>query len=536
MLDNKEKNRVCCLYRVSTDQQVDYDKSHTADIPMQRIVCHEFAKRHNWEIVKEVQEEGVSGHKVRAANRDGIQKIKEAAINGEFDILLVFMFDRLGRIADETPFVVEWFVRNGIRVWSTQEGEQKFESHADKLMNYIRFWQADGESEKTSIRTSTRLRQLTEEGHFKGGTVPYGYRLVRGDRVNKKKHELYELEIVPEEATIVRLIFQKYVEEGYGPQRIATTLNNMGSRTRAGNCWHPATINGMTQNLTYTGVLRCANSRSEVIPQLQIISPETYERALEIRESRANAGKAPPIAPHTTKGKSLLIGNVFCATCGARLNVTNNIKKDAKGNEVVRFRYVCYGKVRKQTQCTGQTGYIMEQVDGAVDTIVRGVFRQMQGVDRHEIIQARYDRLCAEQKAVLKSLHSEFASKERDINHLKSEILKSLKGESAFSTDLLSSMMKEAEAKLQDVASRVKEQERACQESFQTMKMVERQYKDILNMAELYEGSSMEAKKMVVTRMIERVDVGRGYDITITLRQEFKKFFESVEHVVPGTA
>lgn len=68
------------------------------------------------------------------------------------------MFDRIGRIADETPFVVEWFVRNGIRVWSTQEGEQRFDNHTDKLLNYIRFWQADGESEKTSVRTRTSLR------------------------------------------------------------------------------------------------------------------------------------------------------------------------------------------------------------------------------------------------------------------------------------------------------------------------------------------------------------------------------------------
>lgn len=43
-------------------------------------------------------------------------------------------------------------MKNGIRVWSTQEGEQRFDTHADRLMNYIRFWQADGESEKTSIR------------------------------------------------------------------------------------------------------------------------------------------------------------------------------------------------------------------------------------------------------------------------------------------------------------------------------------------------------------------------------------------------
>lgn len=67
----------------------------------------------------------MSGHKVRAENRDKLQIIKERAKQGKFDILLVFMFDRIGRIADETPFVVEWFVKNGIRVWSTQEGEQR---------------------------------------------------------------------------------------------------------------------------------------------------------------------------------------------------------------------------------------------------------------------------------------------------------------------------------------------------------------------------------------------------------------------------
>ena len=110
----------------------------------------------------------MSGHKVRAAARDKLQIIKDYARKGKFDILLVFMFDRIGRIADETPFVVEWFVRNGIRVWSTQEGEQRFDNHTDKLLNYIRFWQADGESEKTSVRTRTSLRQLVEEGPLQG--------------------------------------------------------------------------------------------------------------------------------------------------------------------------------------------------------------------------------------------------------------------------------------------------------------------------------------------------------------------------------
>ena len=132
-----------CLYRVSTAGQVDKVKN---DIPMQKEECREFAARQGWIIGKEFLEKGVSGFKVSAEKRDAIQDLKAAAVRGEFQILLVFMFDRIGRIDDETPFIVEWFVKHGIQVWSTQEGEQKFETHVDKLLNYIRFWQASGES------------------------------------------------------------------------------------------------------------------------------------------------------------------------------------------------------------------------------------------------------------------------------------------------------------------------------------------------------------------------------------------------------
>ena len=101
-------------------------------------------------------------------------EIKADALAGKFDVLLVFMFDRLGRRDDETPFVVQWFVSHGIRVWSVKEGEQRFDSHVDKLLNYIRFWQASGESEKTSIRVRAKHQQMVLAGEYRGGLVPFG--------------------------------------------------------------------------------------------------------------------------------------------------------------------------------------------------------------------------------------------------------------------------------------------------------------------------------------------------------------------------
>ena len=180
--------RVYCLYRVSTTKQLEVN-----DIPMQQTACREFAKRNGWTITEEFVEKGISGFKVSAEQREAMQQIKKDAVLQKFDILLVFMFDRLGRRDDETPFVVEWFVKTGIEVWSVTEGEQRFDDHLDKLFNYLRYWQSSGESIKTSIRTKTRLEQLTREGRFTGGKPPYGYDLCKMGRINKRNQEVYEL-------------------------------------------------------------------------------------------------------------------------------------------------------------------------------------------------------------------------------------------------------------------------------------------------------------------------------------------------------
>ena len=84
-------------------------------------------------------EKGVSGSKVSASKRDAIQQLKEEAANGEFDILLVYMFDRLGRIESETPFVLEWFVQHGIQMHSCNSAIFTSSSHAYKNINKNQF-------------------------------------------------------------------------------------------------------------------------------------------------------------------------------------------------------------------------------------------------------------------------------------------------------------------------------------------------------------------------------------------------------------
>ena len=527
-----EQNRVCCLYRVSTDKQVDYDNNHEADIPMQRKACHRFAEKMGWNIVHEEQEDGVSGHKVRAENRDKIQTIKELARKGKFDILLVFMFDRIGRIADETPFVVEWFVKNGIQVWSTQEGEQRFDNHIDKLLNYIRFWQADGESEKTSIRTKTSLGQMVEEGHYKGGTAPVGYELVKSGRFNKRKHELYDLKVKEDDAKIVRLIFEKYVNEGYGVQKIANYLNANGYRNPTGNPWSHNTIRNILQNETYVGILRSGNTRSPYLPELQIVSQTLFDKAQDIRRERAEAKADTPRVPINMRGNSLLSGNVFCGHCGSRLHLTTTSRYYTKADGTVvkkrRIRYACYKKVRKIAECGGQSGYSAEKLDGMVEAVIKNVFKRMRGISKEEMIASRYDKELSLRKSNLITAKADLAREQEKMSKLRAEVIKSIQGESAYSQELLAGLVNETDEKVRELESICTAAEHEVEEKQILMKDLSDSYDEIISWSELYDSASLEAKKMIVNAMITRIDVYNGYELNVEFNFNIRQFFEGI--------
>ena len=528
-----EKNRVCCLYRVSTDKQVDYDTNHEADIPMQRKACHRFADKMGWTIVHEEQEDGVSGHKIRAENRDKIQAIKELARKGKFDILLVFMFDRIGRIADETPFVVEWFVKNGIQVWSTQEGEQRFDNHIDKLLNYIRFWQADGESEKTSIRTRTSLGQMVEEGHYKGGSPALGYMLVKSGRLNKRKHELYDLKVSENNAAIVRLIFDKYTKEGIGMQKIANLLNDGDYPNPTGNRWSYNTIRNVIHNPTYTGYLRSGDSRSPFIPELQIISQEQFDRAQEIASQRAAVMNNRPRVPMNMKGNALLSGNVFCGHCGSRLHLSTACKyytkKDGTLVKKPRVRYVCYGKTRKATVCDGQSIYMQKKLDSIVESVVKEVFERIKGVPKSAVISSRYKEELTIRKTNLKRHQSEYAKEIEKLNKLRAEVVKSIQGESAFSQTMLAGLVEDSEARIKSLKERCDEEQREVESSENLIKDLNTQYDEIISWSSRYDSASIEAKKMIINSMIKRIDVYRNYDLNIELNMNIRQFFLGME-------
>jgi len=520
--------RVCCLYRVSTTKQVDHDELNQADIPVQRKACREFADKMGWVIVEEEQEAGISGYKVSANDRDKLQLIKKKAEQGKFDILLVFMFDRLGRKSDETPFVVEWFVKKGIRVWSVNEGEQRFESHTDRLTNYIRYWQADGESQKTSIRTRTALGQMVQEGRFRGGSAPYGYKLVPSGVFNKRKHEVYKLEIDEDEARVVRMMFNLCVGSGYGRCKIANLISSQGLKTRNGSNWHEATVGHILHNITYTGVLRSGDSYSEIFQEIQIVDPDTFSLAQKLMAERVNEYNEQRTMPKNISGQSLLSGNVFCGHCGGRLILTTNgtVRHNKNGGTVFRrrVRYVCYNKTRHRIDCDGQTGYTAHILDGIVTQVLHQIFDKMKELREDEIVSRTQMNVTSGLKDQLAAAKREFAKATKEYEAVKNKLFDVIRGKSNLPESVLSEMADEAKEKMMAASEKVSALSAEAEQGANRANEIRKDNGRILKWSEMFDDSDMATKKMVAGYLIKRIDVYTDYRLHIEFNINFAQF------------
>ena len=522
----ESKKRVCCLYRVSKHEQVDND-----DIPVQRNACREFAKRQGWEIVNEFYEKGVSGFKVSSQNRDAILEIQREAALGNFDILLVFMFDRLGRRDDETPFVVEWFIRNNVAVWSVNEGEQRLDSHVDKLLNYIRYWQASGESVKMSIRVKSGIAEIVSEGHFAGGKAPFGYRLERCGRFNPKKGMRMLGYVVDDEAkVIVKTIFSKYVNEGYGAQRLVRYLYEQGVVKPNGKPFSLCNIHQMLRNELYNGYVKRGETRT-FVPALQLIDDDTFKRVAELRAMRNKTAQDRRRVPMTTKSAGLLSGNIFCGHCGRRLAYSGStVHHRNKKGEIVSYNaagYCCrYGQNLGGSKC--QQRYISAKIDGVVKSVLQQIFERIRETPPADCLKKQHEHAISDIRDKIKTATRDISKLNKELSAYKSEVIKVIQGNSGFTAEVLNQLIHDCEEKISGHVAELEHSKSELDESASLYEKTKEEHVRIRSWSEIFDESSLETQKMVAASLISAVRVSRGYKIEIDLNLSVKEFAEVV--------
>lgn len=208
-----------------------------------------------------------------------------------------------------------------------------------------------------------RGRELSvAAGNYIGSIPPYGYNKTEVI-VDKKKCPT--LEPNPEQADVVRMIFDMYVNEDMGRTSIAYRLDELGIKPPKGERWSPAALKDMLENIHYIGKIKWnwrktitivedgeyikTNPKSKVGEYLvyegkhpAIISDELFEAAQE-KQKRNHRAKAK------TKIRNPFAGLVWCQ-CGRAMSLRIYKKKD--GTERSPSRLLCDGQAYcKTTSC-----------------------------------------------------------------------------------------------------------------------------------------------------------------------------------------
>lgn len=321
------------------------------------------------------------------------------------------------------------------------------------------------------------------------------------------------------------VVLQNDVGNFYSPTLIVATLTSKAAKkyTQPTHC---LLVNDF---LSVPSIVQAEQiftiDKSRVLKYLGHLTPEEMSRVDDA--VRASLALNPMGSIH---GQSLLSGNAYCGHCGAKLTLTSSRKwrklSDGTLDDTLRVRYTCYGKLRKQTGCTGQTGYTVHILDEIIDKSVRQIFSKMRGIPKEQIITRRYEREVVERKNHLQTIQVERDKAQKDLISLKAEILACIKGESVFPKETLAEMITAQEEKLRELDALYESSYAETEKTAELMDNVSKLYEELISFSDLYDSASFEAKKMIVNQLIRRVDVYRGYQLNITFNFDLTPYIE----------
>lgn len=386
---------------------------------------------------------------------------------------------------------------------------------------------------------------MAKQGIYRGGTAPFGYTHVKSGEVNKKGKELLKLVPYDKESAIIQDIFYMVYELGYGSNRIAKHLNEIGAPTRNGGRWSTATINTMLRNPIYKGYMaygkRSAksgsslmNSRDEwILPdkpdeELILIPENIWDRVQEIRTKRnpENVSQHKELI-NPTKSPLLLTGVTRCGHCDSAITTTYNYKSWKLANGTVQkkrlAKYRCSGKALRSTNCEGQTIYSQEKIEGIVLKQVQVYLDKLKQVDLTKQIEKRKKANENENVSKLKQLQKQLEECYLELSVLNNEIPKALMGKSAFKPELLNSLIEQKNQEISTINTEITSLEQIDRVDKEQTRSIEMIQKHIPVWSEVFDNAPFEKKKMMLQSLIERVVIYKE-----RIRVQFKPQFEEI--------
>ena len=227
--------RVAAYCRVSSDSE-DQLNSYASQI---QFYTEYIGQHPDWELADIYADEGLTGTKTE--KRDDLKRLIADSRKGKIDRVIVKAVSRFARNLYDSLSLARLLKSYGTSVYFEEQNIDTADMH-DELMLTMQSMAAQGESMNISQNMRWSCKNRMENGTFLASNPAYGYKLENGEYV-----------IIPEQAEIVRFIFNSFLS-GKGKLDIIKELYAMNAPKRFGHTkWHISTINCILRNTRYMG-------------------------------------------------------------------------------------------------------------------------------------------------------------------------------------------------------------------------------------------------------------------------------------------
>ena len=304
--------RVAAYARVSTDSEEQLT-SYEAQVDYYTKYIH---SRSDWQFVEVYTDEGISATNTK--RRDGFNRMVQDALDGKIDLIVTKSVSRFARNTVDSLTTVRKLKDAGVEVYFEKENIWTLDSKGELLITIMSSL-AQEESRSISENVTWGQRKRFADGKV---SIPYGQFL------GYRKGADGLPEIVPEQAEIVRSIYQMCIE-GKSTNAIAKHLTQQKIPTPAGKqVWQRATVESILRNEKYKGAallqkkftVDFLQKKMKVnegeVPQYYvehsheaIIDPEEWEKVQLELARRKNSTRR-------TQCNSPFSGKLICGDCG----------------------------------------------------------------------------------------------------------------------------------------------------------------------------------------------------------------------------
>ncbi len=313
----------------------------------------DFCAKHGYEVAATFLD--VAGEGPAEAGYEQLLSFLQRPDRG-FMVCVVDGLTALGKDLGHAAMKILTIENAGVQVLSIQGG-------GEAAKELVSTWADRGDGTPVSEKVRSAMRRKAVKGEVLG-RPPYGYRV--GPR--------HRLELIPEEAVVVRYIFRLYLQEGMGIRKIAGQLNEEKIPTRRGGRWSMVTVRDLLRNRSYLGTYTRFGVK---VPGSHppLVSADDFRRVQERLQTRHGAVRERTVVPF------LLSGMAFCGRCGNKMiGVSRRQRWTTKAGEahVAAYRYYQCESRTNQSACgynTQRAGELEARVRDALQEGASGITR-----------------------------------------------------------------------------------------------------------------------------------------------------------------